>query len=53
MSPAAQAATATVSQAEARLMLDWTCPLVHRNFYGAMYRPAVLRAKPQRRKAAA
>lgn len=44
MSPAEQAATATVQQAEARLILDWTVPLVHRNFYGAVYRPAVLRA---------
>ena len=44
MSPAEQAATASVHQAEARLELDWTCPVVHRNFYGAVYRPAVLRA---------
>lgn len=44
MSPAEQAATATVTQAEARLVLDWTVRLVHRNFYGAVYRPALLRA---------
>lgn len=44
MSPDEQAATATVAQAEARLLLDWTVPLVHRNFYGTVYRPAVLRA---------
>lgn len=33
-----------MQQAEARLVLDRTVLLVHRNFYGTVYRPAVLRA---------
>lgn len=32
MSPAEQAATATVALAEARLLLDLTVAVVHRNF---------------------
>jgi integrase len=34
----------TVTEAEARLVLDWTAPLRHPTFYKAVYRPAVLRA---------
>jgi integrase len=44
MSPAEQAARASVGEAEARLLLDWDTPVVHRNYYGAVYRPAVHRA---------
>ena len=34
----------TVDEAEKRLILDWTQPLRHGNFYKVVYRPAVLRA---------
>lgn len=34
----------TVTEAEKRLLLDWTQPLRHATFYKAIYRPAVLRA---------
>ena len=43
-SPAEQAARQTVESAQARLILDWSVPLTHRHFYGAVYRPAMLRA---------
>jgi integrase len=33
-----------VTEAEARLVLDWATPLRHPTFYKAVYRPAVLRA---------
>ena len=44
MTPAEQAARQTADAAQARLILDWAVPLTHRNFYGAVYRPALLRA---------
>ncbi|MFC9790864.1 tyrosine-type recombinase/integrase [Rhodococcus sp. NPDC127528] len=44
MTPAEQSARVSVEEAEARLLLDWVTPVVHRNFYGAVYRPAVHRA---------
>jgi integrase len=44
MTPAEQAARKTVEAAQARLILDWHVPVVHRNFYGAVYLPAMLRA---------
>ncbi|RAU93500.1 site-specific integrase [Mycobacterium colombiense] len=34
----------TVTEAQARLVLDWSTPLLHGAFYKAVYRPAVLRA---------
>lgn len=34
----------SVTDAEKRLVLDWTQPLRHATFYEAVYRPAVLRA---------
>jgi len=34
----------TVTEAENRLVLDWTQPLRHPTFYKAVFRPAVLRA---------
>jgi integrase len=33
----------TVTEAEGRLVLDWTQPLRHPSFYKAVFRPAVLR----------
>lgn len=44
MTPAEQAARLTVEQAQARLILDWATPVLQRNFYGGVYRPALLRA---------
>lgn len=41
---AAALAKLTVTEAEARLVLDWDSPLRHGVFYKAVYRPAVLRA---------
>jgi integrase len=41
---AAALARLTVTEASARLVLDWTEPLRHGVFYKAAYRPAVLRA---------
>ncbi|OFB38362.1 integrase [Mycolicibacterium sp. (ex Dasyatis americana)] len=38
-------AALSVPEAEARLVLDWAAPLRHLNFYKAVFRPAVLRAK--------
>jgi integrase len=32
------------TEAEARLLIDWTAPVRHATFYKAVYRPAVLRA---------
>lgn len=37
-------AALTVTEAEARLDLDWSAPLRHMTFYKAVFRPAVLRA---------
>lgn len=34
----------SVREAEAQLVLDWSRPLRHQNFYKTVYRPAVLRA---------
>ena len=34
-----------MTDAEARLTVDWDRPLQHANFYKAVYRPAVLRAR--------
>ncbi|MDV8008632.1 tyrosine-type recombinase/integrase [Rhodococcus sp. IEGM 1318] len=44
MTPAEQSARQPLADAEARLLLDWESPVVHRNFYGQVYRPAVHRA---------
>lgn len=44
MTPAEQSARQPPADAEARLLLDWDTPVVHRNFYGQVYRPAVHRA---------
>lgn len=41
---AAALAALTVAEAESRLVLDWSRPLQHPNFYKAVFRPAVLRA---------
>lgn len=38
-------AALSVPEAEARLVLDWAAPVRHLNFYKAVFRPAVLRAK--------
>ncbi len=44
MTPAEQSARQPLADAEERLLLDWESPVVHRNFYGQVYRPAVHRA---------
>ena len=44
MTPAEQSARQPLADAMARLLLDWDTPVVHRNFYGQVYRPAVHRA---------
>jgi integrase len=41
--PAAALARLTVTEAQARLVLDWGEPLRHGVFYKAVYRPAVMR----------
>lgn len=44
MTPAEQSARQPFADTEARLLLDWDTPVVHRNFYGQVYRPAIHRA---------
>ncbi|KXO92322.1 hypothetical protein AXK56_04415 [Tsukamurella pulmonis] len=44
MTPEEQAARRTVAEAEARLELDWQNVLLHKTYYKAVYRPALLRA---------
>ncbi|WP_084435839.1 tyrosine-type recombinase/integrase [Aldersonia kunmingensis] len=44
MTAAEQAARQPVEGAQARLILDWKTPVLQRNFYGGVYRPALLRA---------
>ncbi|MET9325740.1 tyrosine-type recombinase/integrase [Tsukamurella sp. NPDC003166] len=44
MTPEEQAARRTVEEAAARLELDWNAVLLHKTYYKAVYRPALLRA---------
>lgn len=44
MTPEEQAARRTVAVAEARLELDWQSVLLHKTYYKAVFRPALLRA---------